>query len=90
MVAVLALYQLLRVGLKHFRRWWVKYKILNQLKNKEDEESMREAMIKCAEINGWSDNLSVRQWLQSWEQAYGENQLLRSVLLFQEQQQFGK
>ncbi len=79
-------YPLIKRGLIYYRHWRSKQQVLRQLRT---DTLSYEVMKACAKTHGWADNFSLQQWLDAWQQCYGENQLLQDAVLAYEKRRFG-
>jgi hypothetical protein len=65
---------------RHLRRWRSKRQVWQALQQNADALSVRQALEACSASHGWAANLSIRHWLQHWEQRYGANPALQAAL----------
>lgn len=81
-------YVLLKRGLRTYRRWWSKYRLLQQVRGIDNDPLLYSTMLDCAKAHGWAENFSLRQWLTAWQQCYGKHNNVQQAVLAYEKRQF--
>lgn len=89
---LLGIFYLGKHSKRYYRRWQSRQQVLKQLHatDKTMDTHIRHTMQHCAKQHGWQENLTIRQWLDAWQQYYGQDQRLEQALLAYEQRRFAR
>lgn len=90
LVLLASLLVIARQGRQYGWQWRSKRRVLQALQQGADVQTVAQARRQCAQAHGWPENLGNRQWLQRWQQRYGENTGLSAQMQAWEARRYGK
>ena len=88
LISVFVGYRVLRRAYRTYQRYSSRRHLQKLLQQPTQVAAIRAAMQECAKLHHWPQNLSIQQWLQYWDKAYGEDHNLHKAIRKFEQRSY--